>query len=95
MHAIIVHHIIFFGSLINKYRQYPQIYFTNLLCFWNISVFGMISGIVGHNAQKYSNLFYLCFCALFYSVGIHLVYKKYYPYFANKNKTYKFFSCHF
>ena len=91
MYAIIVHHIIFFGILINKYRKYPQIYFINLLCFWHISVFGMISGIVVHNTHKYSNLFYLWFCTLFYSVGIHMVYKKYYPYISNKNKTYEYF----
>ena len=91
MYAIVVHHIIHFGNLIKKYRQYPQIYFTNLLCFWHISVFGMISGIVGHNTHKYSNLFYLWFCALFYSVSIHMYYKKNYPYLVKKNKNYECF----
>ena len=91
MYAIVVHHIIHFGNLIKKYRQYPQVYFTNLLCFWHISVFGMISGIVGHNTHKYSNLFYLWFCALFYSVSIHMYYKKNYPYIVKKNKTYECF----
>ena len=86
MYAIVVHHIIHFGNLIKKYRQYPQIYFTNLLCFWYISVFGMISGIVGHNTHKYSNLFYLWFCALFYSVSIHMYYKKNYPYLVKNIK---------
>ena len=91
MYAIVVHHIIYFGNLINKYKQYPQIYFTNLLCFWHISVFGMISGFVGHNTHKYSNLFYLWFWALFYSVGIHIIYKKYNPYIITKNNIYECF----
>ena len=86
MYAIVIHHIILFGNLIKKYRQYPHIYFTNLLCFWHISVFGMISGIVGHNTHKYSNLFYLWFCALFYSVSIHMYFKKNYPYLVKKIK---------
>ena len=58
------------------------------MCFWHVSSFGIISGIIGNKTHKYSNLFYLWYCALFYSVSIHLIYKKYYP---NEVKNYKLF----
>lgn len=55
--------------------------------FWHVSSFGMFSGIIGNKTLKYSNLFNLWCCGLFYSVSIHLVYKKYY--YINEDKNYK------
>ena len=85
-YAIIVQHIISFSKLISKYNHFPKVKLLNIMIFWNISSFGMISGIIGNKTHKYSNLFYLWYCALFYSISIHLIYKKYYP---NKVKNYK------
>ena len=75
MYAIIVHHILLFGKLFLKYKKYQQLHFINISCFFHICVFGLISGIVGNKTHKYSNLLYLWFCVLFYSLGIHLIYK--------------------
>ena len=90
MYAITIHHLLGHGRLINKYRHYPQFRFVNILCFWHISVYCMISGIVGYKGHKYSNLFYLWFSVFFYSVGITYIYKKFKPKI-NLYQTYEFF----
>ena len=47
--------------------------------FWHVGSYGLISGIIGNKTSKYSNLLYLWICTVFYSVIIHLYYKKYHP----------------
>ena len=91
-YAIIVHHIILYGKLLNKYNHFSQVQLLNIMSFWHVSSFGMISGIIGNKTHKYSNLFYLWYCTLFYSVSIHLIYKIIYP---NKVKIYKLFEFFF
>lgn len=91
-YAIIVHHIILYAKLLNKYNHFPQVQLLNIMSFWHVSSFGMISGIIGNKTHKYSNLFYLWYCTLFYSVSIHLIYKIIYP---NKVKIYKIFEFFF
>ena len=91
MYAIIIHHLLGHGRLIKKYRNYKQFIFLNILSFWHISVYCMISGIVGYKGHKYSNLFYLWFSVLFYSVGIRYIYKRFKP--KIKNSCIKYYSC--
>ena len=81
MYAIIVHHILFFGKVFSKYKNYyKELEFINILSFWHVSSFGLISGIIGYKTnKKYSNLLYLWFCSVTYSIGIHLFYKIFYP----------------
>ena len=90
MYAITIHHLLGHGRLLNKYRHYPQFRFVSVLCSWHISVYCMISGIVGYKGHKYSNLFYLWFSVFFYSVGVTYMYKKFKPKI-NLYQTYEFF----
>ena len=90
MYAIIIHHLLGHGRLIKKYRNYKQFIFLNILSFWHISVYCMISGIVDYKGHKYSNLFYLWFSVFFYSVGIRYIYKRFKPKI-NLYQLYEFF----
>ena len=82
MYAIIIHHLIVHGVLGFKYRNYAkQIELINIGTFWHVSSFALISGFIGYKTCKYSNLLYLWLCALFYSVGIHYLIRKYKPEF--------------
>ena len=86
MYAIIVHHVLLYGGAFKKYQKYKEVFLMNILSFWHVSSYGLISGIVGNRTSKYSNLLYLWICTVFYSVIIHLYYKKYHPYFFPNNK---------
>ena len=90
MYAIIIHHILLHGKVIYKYK-YIKLNLLNILCFWHVSSFALISGIVGYKNYKYSNLIYLWICTLFYSVIIHLIFRLYFPIFKNKQIFYEFF----
>ena len=89
MYAIIIHHFIFFGDLNNKYRKYPEIRLINILTFWHVSSFALISGIVGYKSHKYSNLLYLWLQVYFYSFGIYLIVKKFKPKWIDRQKKYE------
>ena len=91
MYAIIIHHILHHGKLLSKYSKYQELHFINILCFFHICVFGLISGIVGNKTHKYSNLLYLWFYVLFYSVGINIIYKLYYPNLVKNYETFNWF----
>ena len=78
MYAIVLHHILFFGG-IDKYSQYKELRILNLATFWHVDGFIFISGYIGHKTTKYSNLFYLWCCTLFYSIGITLYFSKFKP----------------
>ena len=86
MFAILIHHIIYHGQLVTKYKNYNEITFVNICTLWNINSFGLISGIIGHKTNKYSNLLYLWVCVVFYSVGIHLFLKSYKPHLLGDTK---------
>ena len=77
MYVIIIHHILLFGKVIKKYRNYKELIFLNISCFWHVNSYALISGYIGHKSNKYSNLIYLWICVLFYSVGITYFFEKY------------------
>lgn len=92
MFSIIIHHIILHGGLFKKYYKYKELILINILCSWHITCFILISGIVGYKTCKYSNLLYLWFCVLFYSVGIPLFIMIFKPQFKTKdNFVFNFF----
>ena len=68
--GIIVHHILLHGNIFKKYPQYKDLYKLNTSFFWHVSTYIFISGYVGYKSTKYSNLLYLWFCTLFYTIGI-------------------------
>jgi len=84
MYAIIIHHILFHGEVMRKYKKYRELRLMNTFSFWHVSSFALISGIVGYKSNKYSNLLFLWLCALFYSIYIHLSYKIFKPISVNK-----------
>ena len=75
MISIVIHHILMHGKVIAKYK-YKQLYLLNILCHWHVSSFGLVSGIVGYKTNKFSNLFYLWFSTLIYSLFFHIIYNK-------------------
>ena len=78
MLAIIIHHLIYHGKIINKYPKYKnEINLLIILCFWHVNSFGIISGLVGNNKHKFSNLLHLWIVVEFYSILFYFIYNKY------------------
>ena len=73
MYAIVVHHILITGRVLNKYERYKELRLINILCHWHVNCFALISGIVSSKNFKYSNLIYLWFYTFFYSLSIYLI----------------------
>ena len=63
-----------------------------IFCFWHVNAFALISGIVGYNSNKYSNLLYLWIIVSFYSCGIYCIFKLFKPqWIINANILYEIF----
>ena len=77
MFGIIISHLLMHGKAIRKYYMHDKLNLFNSFLFWHINGYCLISGIVGYKSYKYSNLLYLWFCVVFYSVSINLLYKIY------------------
>ena len=76
MFFIILNHLLFIGNAFKKYPNYKnQLFLLHILTDWHNNGFILISGIVGYNSNKYSNLLYLWLTVFFYSFGIHLSFK--------------------
>jgi len=80
MLGIIIHHILLHGKGFHKYRQYKDLYKLNTAIFWHVSTYIFISGYIGYKSTKYSNVLYLWFCVLFYSIAIIKYFTLYKPY---------------
>ena len=79
MYGIIIHHILLWGRGISHFRQYKELHYLDTLINWHVNDFIFISGYVGYKTTKYSNLLYLWFCTLFYSLGIIKYFSIYKP----------------
>ena len=78
MYGTIINHILYHGQGIYKYSKYQrQLKLFHIILFWHNNAFALISGVVGYKTNKYSNLLYLWFYVVFYSVGIHLYFLKF------------------
>ena len=78
MYGIIIHHLLFLHnkggfSKFSKYKKYLKL--MHIFIFWHNNGFALISGMVGFKSFHYSNLLFLWFIVLFYSVGIDLYFK--------------------
>ena len=93
MYAIIIHHILYFGKVFQKYKKhFKELEFINILSFWHVSSFGLISGIIGYKINnKYSNLLHLWLNSFSYSIGIYLFYKLKYPNLIKNQKIISYF----
>jgi hypothetical protein len=83
MYAIIIDHILLHGKILRKYQHYKELNLLLILCFWHVNSFALISGIVGYKTNKYSNIIYLWFHVLFYSISIYILFKIFYPKLTN------------
>ena len=88
MYAIIIHHCLLHGKILQKYGRYKQLSLMNTFCHWHVSSFALVSGIVGYKTSKYSNLLFIWLCTLFYSITIYYALKKYKPFFIGVRKVY-------
>ena len=91
MFAIVINHILDHGKVIKTFRQYPELKLLNIICFWHVSSFALISGILGYKTNNYSNLLYLWLCPFFYSLGIHFIFKKFRPDWVKNEKLIRVF----
>ena len=79
MYGIIIHHILLWGRGASHFHQYKELRYLDIVINWHVNDFIFISGYVGYKTTKYSNLFYLWLCTLFYSLGIIKYFSIYKP----------------
>jgi surface polysaccharide O-acyltransferase-like enzyme len=51
MYAIIIHHILVFPNIIDKYSKYKELVLMKTSCFWHVSGFALISGYIGYKSN--------------------------------------------
>jgi surface polysaccharide O-acyltransferase-like enzyme len=88
MYSIIIQHILNHGKVINKYNKYRELILMSITCFWNVTTYALISGYIGYKSNKYSNLLYLWFWAIFYSSSINFYINKFRPEFKTGKVNY-------
>ena len=79
MYFISIHHILGHGRAISKYRKYRELVLMNIISFFHVCTYALISGYIGYKSNKYSNLLYLWFWTLFYDLGIAFYLNKFRP----------------
>ena len=52
MYAIIIHHCLLHGKILQKYGRYKQLSLMNTFCHWHVSSFALVSGIVGYKTRN-------------------------------------------
>ena len=75
---IIILHFNIHSKLLNidhSSHKFKEIWCLEILSYWGVNGFGLISGFVGYKKHKFSNLFYLWIEVLFYSIFISLTKK--------------------
>jgi surface polysaccharide O-acyltransferase-like enzyme len=60
----------------------------SITCYWNVSTYAIISGYIGYKSNRYSNLLYLWFWAMFYSSSITFYLNKFRPEFKTGKVNY-------
>ena len=66
MYIIILNHLLFIGNAFKKYPNYKtQLLILHILTDWHNNGFILISGMVGYETNKYSNLLYLWLTVFF------------------------------
>jgi surface polysaccharide O-acyltransferase-like enzyme len=88
MYSIIVHHILVHGKVIIKYNKYRELVLMNIIGFWHVSTYALISGFIGYKSNKYSNLLYLLFWTIFYTSNITFYLNKFRPEFKTGKVNY-------
>ena len=78
MFNIVIIHYFYYGKIEKRFPKYKR-QFKLFECYidWHNNAFILLSGIVGYKTVKYSNLLYLWLTVFFYSVGIPIVFRRY------------------
>lgn len=88
MYSIIVHHILGHGNAMRKFSKYRELKLMNIISFWHVSAYALISGYIGYKSNKYSNLLYLWFWTIFYTSSISFYLNRFRPEFKTGNINY-------
>ena len=91
MYSIIVHHILVHGRAIRKYNKYRELVLMNIISFWHVSTYALISGYIGYKSNKYSNLLYLLFWVILYNASITYYLNRFRPEFKTGKVNYTYF----
>ena len=91
MYSIIVHHILVHGRAIRKYNKYRELVLMNIISFWHVSTYALISGYIGYKSNKYSNLLYLLFWVILYNASITYYLNRFRPEFKTGKVNYIYF----
>lgn len=67
-----------------NFPKFKSVWFLEIMSFWGVDGFGIISGLFGYKQYKFSNLIYLWILTLFYSTIF-----SFYLYIINKNENTK------
>ena len=51
-------------KFVPKHLKFKQVYLLEILSFWPVNAFGLISGIIGYKKYKFSNIIYIWFIYL-------------------------------
>ena len=91
MHSIIVHHILVHGRAIKKYNKYRELVLMNIISFWHVSIYALISGYIGYKSNKFSNLLYLLCWVILYNASITYYLNRFRPEFKTGKVNYTYF----
>ena len=58
----------------NKNPKFKSVWLSEIMSYWAVDGFGIISGIVGYKKSKFSNLFYLWIQTFFILLFFHCIY---------------------
>ena len=91
MYGIVVEHCLGHGGALSKYIKYKELAFINIMFFCGVGTYALISGYVGYQTNKYSNLLYLWFWTIFYTSSITFYFNRFRTEFKTKKVNYRNF----
>jgi len=91
MYGIIVEHSLGHGGALTKFSKYKELDFINIMFFYCVNAYALISGYIGYKSNKYSNLLYLWLWVIFYTSSITFYLNRFRPEFKTPKVNYKNF----
>ena len=70
----IIHHLLLHGRVMVIFKKYKELYLLNIICNWHVSSFAILSGLLSNKSFRFSNLLYLWFQTIFYSIIFYIKY---------------------
>ncbi len=88
MYSIIIIHILGHGKAIHKFRKYKELIWMSIIFTYSVSTYALISGYIGYKSNKISNLLYLWFWEIFYTLTITFYLNRFRPEFKSGKVNY-------